>query len=157
MAEAMLMRMPNGALLPNDDESRELVGGMKIGQAVRCKLVKVRNYKFHQKWFTLAQMAYDIWSETVPPAVYRGQAVQPNFERFRKDLTILAGFFTSTFNVRGDVRLEAKSLSFASMGQDEFEVVYSKTIDAVMANILGNARMSEAELRSAVDRVLAYD
>jgi hypothetical protein len=43
--------------------------------------------------------------------------VQKNFDQFRKDLTILAGYYESTINLRGEVRLIAKSLNFSAMGQ----------------------------------------
>ena len=46
--------------------------------------------------------------------------VLKNFDRFRKDLTVLSGFYNATYTFRGDVRLEPKSLSFGSMCEEEF-------------------------------------
>ena len=40
--------------------------------------------------------------------------VLKNFDRFRKDLTVLSGFYNATYTFRGDVRLEPKSLSFGA-------------------------------------------
>lgn len=57
------------------------------------------------------------------------------FERFRKDLTILAGFYEQTVRLNGDVRTEAKSLSFANMKPDEFERCYKAMINAAIKYI----------------------
>ena len=59
------------------------------------------------------------------------------FDRFRKDLTILAGFYHSTTRLNGDTRIEAESLSFATMEQDRFEQVYKALIQAAMKHIFG--------------------
>lgn len=152
-----MLKMPNGALVADDEESAELVRSMKVGQPVRCTLVKVRNYEYHKKFFSLVKFAFDIWSDTMPQMEYRGQPVQPNLARFRKDLTIMAGYFSPVFCANGEVRLEAKSISFASMAQCEFEALFSATINAVLQKILAGTRLTEAQLRAHVDRVMAYD
>lgn len=54
------------------------------------------------------------------------------------------------------MRLEAKSISFANMSEEEFEALYSETINVILAKILGGTRMTEEQLRNHVDNVLAY-
>lgn len=156
MAELIMIRQPGGALAPATDEDAEALRKVKAGTAVRVEVKMIRNYKFLQKWFTLAKYAFDIWSETVPPMEYKGQPVQASFDRFRKDLIILAGHFDAVYNARGEVRVEAKSISFGSMGEDEFETLYSKTIDVILGKILGGTGMTEDQLRNHVDNVLRY-
>ena len=39
------------------------------------------------------------------------------------------------FDLRGNFTIEAKSLAFGSMGQDEFESCYKALIDAAMVEI----------------------
>jgi hypothetical protein len=156
MAELIMIRLHSGGLIPATDEDAEALRKIKAGTAVRVEVRQIRNYKFLQKWFTLAKYAFDIWSETVPPQEYKGHPVRPSFDRFRKDLIILSGRFDATYNARGEVRLEAKSISFASMSEDEFERLYSETISVVLGKILGGTRMTEDQLRNHVDNVLAY-
>jgi len=59
------------------------------------------------------------------------------FDRFRKDLTILAGFYEQTVRLNGEVRTEAKSLSYASMEPDEFERCYNAMINAAIKHVFG--------------------
>lgn len=156
MAELIMIRQPGGALVPATDEDAEALRKIKAGAAVRVEVKQIRNYKFLQKFFCLAKYAFDIWSETIPPMEYKGQPVKPDFDRFRRDLIILTGRFDATYNARGEVRLEAKSISFASMSEDDFERLYSETINVILAKILGGTRMTEDQLRNHVDNVLAY-
>lgn len=151
-----MIRQPGGALIPATDEDAEALRKVKAGAAVRVEVKQIRNYKFLQKWFTLAKYAFDIWSETVEPQEYKGQPVKPSFDRFRKDLIILGGRFDAVYNARGEVRVEAKSISFANMSEDEFKKLYSDTIDVILQKILAGSRMTEDQLRNHVDNVLAY-
>lgn len=156
MAEILMIRQPGGSLIPATDEDAEALRKIKAGEAVRVDVKKVRNYKFLQKFFCLAKYAFDIWSETIPPMEYRGQPVKPDFDRFRKDLIILSGRYDATYNARGEVRLEAKSISFANMSEEDFEKLYSEVINVILSKILGGSGMTEEQLRSHVDTVLAY-
>lgn len=157
MAELLMVRLPTGGFAPATDEDAEAIRRIKVGTMVRCEVKQIRNYKFLQKWFTLAKYAFDIWADTVPPKEYKGTAVQPSFDRFRKDLIILTGNYEATYNARGEVRLEAKSISFANMGEDEFEKLYSQTINVVLSKILSGSGMTEEQLRAHVDNVLRYE
>ena len=151
-----MIRQPGGALHPATDEDAQALQKIKSGSAVRVEVKQIRNYKFHRKWFALAKYAFDIWSETMPQREYKGQMVMPEFDRFRKDLIILCGYFGAVYNVRGEVRVEAKSIGFAGMNEETFEALFSKTIDVILAKILGGTRMTEEQLRNHVDNVLHY-
>lgn len=156
MPELIMIRQPAGTLAPATDEDADALRKIKTGAAVRVEVKQIRNYKFLQKWFTLAKYAFDIWSETVPPQEYKGQPVKPSFDRFRKDLIILGGRFDAVYNARGEVRVEAKSISFANMSEDEFEGLYSDTIDVILNKILNDSSMTEDTLRNHVENVLRY-
>lgn len=156
MAELICIRQPGGGLVPATDEDAEALRKIKPGAAVRVEVKQIRNYKFLQKWFTLAKYAFEMWQERLPTQEYKGVRVQPNFDRFRKDLIILAGHYDPVFNARGELRLDAKSISFANMGEEEFEELYSATIDAVLQKILNGYGLSEAQVRAHVENVLRY-
>ena len=122
----------SNALFPASDNDRDHLSKIKAGQPVRVTLRRVRNYRFHQKWFALLNFAYDYWE---PP---ENHVAEKNFDRFRKDITILAGFYERYVRIDGTTRVEAKSVSFASMTQDEFENLYQATIDALLKYVLKN-------------------
>ena len=146
-----------GGLAPAGEDEAEKLRGLKAGAAVRVKVTRETNAKFRRKWWALAKFAFDLWRELMPEQEYRGQAVQACFERFRKDLTILAGRFHPVWTVKGEMRVEADSLSWASMDDETFEKFYSATIDAVLSKILTNTKLTDADLRAHVERALEFD
>jgi len=156
MAELLMVRLPTGGFAPATDEDAEMIRKIKAGSMVRVEVRQIRNYKFLQKFFTLAKYAFDIWTETIEPQEYRGVQVEPNFDRFRKDLIIMSGRFDAVYNARGEVRVEAKSISFANMSEDEFETLYSDVINVILKKILTSSTMTEDQLRDHVDTVLRY-
>lgn len=155
--EIILTKMANGMLAPATEEEAEKLKKVKAGRGVRVQLTQIRNYEFHKRWFALATYAFQMWSDIKGPMEHKGQQIQPNFDRFRKDLVILAGYYDTVFNVRGELRLEAKSISFGNMGQDEFEKLYSATINAVLGKILSGSGLTEEKLRNYVDQVMSFD
>jgi len=154
--EVLCRRVPGG-LAPESEEEAEKLKKLKAGASVRVMVTQEVNAKFRRKWWALAKFAFDLWSDTMPDREYRGQEVQRSFERFRKDLTILAGHFSPVWAVNGEMRVEAASLKFARMDNETFEKLYSATINAVLSKILTGTKLTEADLRAHVDRVLAFD
>ena len=55
-----MIRTPTG-LAPSGIESAETIGKVKTGTVIRVKFSKVRNIKFHNKFFALVNFAYDHW------------------------------------------------------------------------------------------------
>lgn len=151
MSVVHMTKLPNGTLAPNDDEAQDCLRKLKVGQDVQVRVTRTRNYMFHRKWFALLQFAFDQWT---PHAVQTRHGVTPekSMDRFRKDVTILAGFYEATYRLNGDIRIEAKSISFASMSQEEFEELYSKSIDVLLKLILRD--MTEDELRRSVEELI---
>lgn len=154
--EIILTKLANGALVPANEAEAEKIRKIKTGAGVRVTLTQMRNYDHHKKWFALAQYAFDVWADLQGPVEHKGQQIHPNFDRFRKDLIILAGYYTVVFNVRGEMRLEAKSISFGSMSQDEFDSLYSATIQAILTKIL-HGRIDEEQLNNYVNNVMSFD
>lgn len=155
--EILVTRGPNGALLPLDDEQAEKLMKLKPGAVLRVNVTKMRNGQFFRKWWVLAKYAFDIWADTQPRMEYKGQEVQPEFERFRKDLTILAGHYHPVWNIRGEMRVEADSLRWSEMTEETFEKLYSNTIQAVLTSVQSSAVLTEEKLRNYVNTVLRFD
>ena len=76
-------------------------------------------------------------------------AAQYSMEAFRKWLTIEAGYF-DVYETPAGIRKEAKSISFAQMGQEEFNDFYRACFD-VAWNMMLSAKFEnqEAALRAA--------
>lgn len=153
MTEIVLMKVSN-ILVPHDEAAAAFIQKMKAGELTHADFKRVRNYKFHKKYFALVGFAFDQW-EPRDGLTYQGMPVAKNKERFRKDVAILAGFFESTVNLKGEVRLEAKSISFAQMDEVEFESLYNKTVDVVMQRIL--TRYTRADLDAVIEKLLRFD
>lgn len=147
--DAFFVKMPNGMLMPAAEHDRELLTKIKVGQPVRLTLKRVRNYDFFRKWWALIHYAYDVW-EPDPG----NQVGEKNLDRFRKDITILAGYYEQTIRLDGSTRTEAKSLQFGKMTEDEFEDLYSKTIDVILKYVMHN--YTGDQLRCVVDQVMEF-
>lgn len=155
--EVMLQKLPNGCLAPMGDEYRDMLAKYKVGAIIKCVVTQMRNGKFFRKWWVLVNYAFEIFKDMVEPMMYKGQPVQASFERFRKDLTILCGYYTAVFNAKGEMRIEANSLSWASMDEETFESFYSATIDVILGKTLVSTRFTPEQLREYVDNVMAFD
>lgn len=148
----MLMKGPGGMLMPADPGATEFIEQLKLGIGVRAKITKVRNIGFHRKFFALLQIGFEAWE--TPQGEYAGMKIEKEFERFRKDVTILAGFYTPVYNMKGEVRLEAKSISFGSMEQDEFENVYSAVANVLLRKVL--TKYTREDLDAVVERIMGF-
>lgn len=159
MSEILLICTHAHMLAPADDEARETARKWKIGALLRVDAKQMRNGPFFRKWWALVQLGYDYWAETCTPMEYKGKSVLPNFNRFRKDVTVLAGFYEATWNIKGEMRVEAESLKWSSMSEETFTKLYDATINVLLRMVFNgkNARRwSEAELRGATEEVMRF-
>ena len=147
---------PRGALLPADDEQAELLQKIPQSTLVKAKISRVRNEKFLRKYFALLKYGYDMWQETMPAREWRGQPIRTHFEEFREQVQIIAGFGEPVWNLRGEMQMRSKSISFAYMEEPEFEKLYSHVIDVLLQKVLHNDRLTPQKMRDYVDRVLAF-
>ena len=155
--DIMLVKTPGGALAPVDAEAREMVDKLKLGQGIQASVRRARNVRFHRKGMALFRLAYDVW-EPLTPLEYKGLPVAKDFERFRKDMTILAGFYKAVYNARGEVRLEAESLRFSSMTEERFEQVFNAVLNVVWSRVLKAAGYASVEdVEEVIEELLRFD
>ena len=153
--EANFTKLANGSLVPASEADAELLTKIKIGAIVKLKLTRMRNYKFHRKYFALVSLAFDYWNPTeLPDPRWPDIIPEKNMDRFRKDLIIRAGYYDATYRLNGDIRIEAKSIAFANMTEDEFEKLFSATIDVVLKEVC--TQYTDEMLRGVVDQTLAF-
>lgn len=154
MATTVLLRkIPgSGLLMPDDEESCEVVETIKPGSVVKAEITKPRNLQFHRKFFALVNVAFEAWDS--PELAFKGIPVKKSKDRFRKDLIILAGYGYPVVNLRSEVRYEAQSIKFGSMSQDEFERLYSSVVDVVLSKVL--THYTRSDLDEQVERILGF-
>lgn len=157
MAEILLVKTPHGILVPANDEEAATLSKFKAGATIKCNVSEMRNGAFFRRWWLLAKFAFDVWSETAPRAMYKGEPVQHSFDRFRKDLVILTGRHRAVFNALGEMRLEADSISWAKMDEGAFSRMYSETINVILGKVLNRPDITEDRLRNHIDHLMSFD
>jgi hypothetical protein len=104
----------------------------------------------------MLNFAYEYW--TPPEMEYRGIKAEKNFERFRKEVAVLAGHYIVTVDLKGNVKLEPKSISFAKMDESEFEKLYKSVFDILWKLILQQVpNMTEAVAHNTIQQMLNFD
>lgn len=145
----------------NQDDKRgwrkfwKRITSMEPGECSIVEVVIPRNSKFHRKFFSMLNFAFDSWDPGRKRKTYKGKEVSKNFERFRKDVLIIAGFYEQTFDLRGRMTLEAQSISFANMDDAEFERVYSAVASVILERVLTGYSGRE-ELDRVVDKMMGF-
>lgn len=153
MADMAFFKMPHGVMVPADPESEQRIEKMKVGDIIRGDFKKMRNPKNHRRFFALMKLAYDSWEPTGP--VKNGDPV-PNKspEVMRKQLIILAGYHEHSWNLDGTLRLEAKSMSFGNMEEDEFSEMFSAVVQVIIDKILVNYTHDDVD--RVVDEIIRF-
>ena len=126
-------KRPNG-FEPAGDAHIEEFDKLKNGQIYRLEVKKERDNGFHRKVFSMLRTAFDYWE---PPKNTNNPYLdhlnpEKNFDKFRKELTIRAGFYDAFYNVDGSCSVEPKSISYESMDQTEFEELFNKFMEVIL-------------------------
>jgi len=126
----------------------------KNDQGARLQITKQRNVKFHRKFFSLLNHAFDRWEPK--PVTIVGMTEQPAkmFEAFRESIIIESGFFDLVVDLNGEVSARAHSISFDKMEPDQFETLYSNAVDVILQKVLTN--YTGRELEDVVIEIMGY-
>lgn len=116
----LMSKQLNGQLKPCYDSDAELLKKIKAGDEVECEIKRPRNYKFLKKFMALINLCF------------HNQEQFSNIDDLRAELTIEAGYYVSYYNLQGVETRRPKSISFASMEEDEFEKLYSDVLDVII-------------------------
>lgn len=139
-------------LAPDTPESIEWYNKLKTGTVVSGEFKKIRNAAFHRKFFAPLNLGYEYWK----PGELDTKWGKPekNFEVFRKNVTILAGYCEPVFNIDGSFKMKAESISFGSMKEEDFQKLYNNVLTVLMKKILTD--MSKDEIEDLTERFLSY-
>lgn len=140
-------------LMPAEPISEDWYKKIKVGMAISVEAHTIRNYRFLRKYFALLKIGFDNWTPDKINSKYGIPA--KNFERFRKDVAILCGFYEIVIRLDGTAKPEALSISFAKMEEEEFQKLYSQTIDVFLERIY-DKNMTAEELDETVNKYLGF-
>jgi hypothetical protein len=152
MTEIVLTKIASGALIPADPQAAEFIAKIKLGGAVKAKVTRQRNPAFHRKMFALLNLGFEAWEPQGKE--YKGEPVAKNFEQFRNDVTVLAGYYDTAITLKGETRLTAKSISFGAMDEDEFGKLYNEVVNVLLARVL--TRYTRDDLDEVIERLMAF-
>lgn len=130
-----------------------------LGSIGKLDVKLMRNYQFFKKWWALVKLGFDHFADTCERQEYKGQQILPDFDRFRKDVTILAGFYEPKWNLNGEMRIEAESLAWGTMSEERFTKLYDATIQVLLRKVFNgqrSRRWSEEELRDVTEQVMRF-
>lgn len=102
------------------DSDYEKLKKIKPDKMILCKITQPRNIGFHRKFMALIQM------------VFQNQEHYNSFDKLRRDLIKSAGFIDEHISIWGEVTQVAKSISFSSMDEDEFQELYNRVTDEIV-------------------------
>jgi hypothetical protein len=125
-----MIKSPGGTLTPASDIEAEKLTALKTGELYNVEIKRHRNPQFHRKVFEFMNFCFHHWKSD---REFMNEPAQ--FDVFRKNLTVIAGYYDEFYTISGSVRIEAKSLAYSSMSQEEFEDFYSALIAAAMRTI----------------------
>jgi len=130
----VLTKQFGGVLIPSSEVEAKRMGRFKNGELYEIEIKLTRNPSFHGKVFTFFTFCFNYWRSD---REFMNEEAQ--FDVFRKNMTVLAGYRDEFYKIDGSVRVEAKSISYSKMGQEEFEALYSALINVALAEIFVGA------------------
>jgi hypothetical protein len=151
--EVFFRKIGDGLFQVDGDLDAAKVATVKLDQVIKCVFTRPRNYKFFKKWWKMIEFAYDHW-EPGELQIPRWKHVKPqrDLNAFRKDVTIMAGHYDAFYRIDGSVRIEAKSISFGKMTEEDFENFYSRCVNVILQRILTN--YTREDLDRVVEQLL---
>jgi hypothetical protein len=129
-----------GVLVPATKQDEELLGDVKSGETVRVKVTRPRNPYHHRKMFALLNLVLE-------NSDFR------SIDHLLTDLKVRVGHYEEYITADGAMVFIPKSISFASMGQAEFNVFYNRVLNTVIENYMP---MDADDLERQVERVLQF-
>lgn len=156
MPDILLIKTGAGVLMPATEEACCQVERLKTGEMYSAKVAFKRNGRFLRKWIVLLEYSFGLLKERAPDTEYRGVKVGLDFDRFRYDVTIMAGFCRPVFNAQMQMRLVPESVSFDSMSEERFDALYDATLNVLIKKVLSMDGLTKDKLNEAVNHILQF-
>ena len=150
--QAYLTKTQSG-FVPADPDTEVWYKKRKFGEVVQGEFKTIRNYEFLKKFFALLNVGFDNWEPGHITSEYGWP--EKNFEKFREDVTILAGYFYVVIRLDGSTQVKAKSISFAKMEEEEFSELYNKAINVLLKHVY-DSDMTPKALKNIVNQYMGF-
>lgn len=112
---------------------------LKEGDWISIKTWKSRNIFFHRKFFALLNTTIYFMPEDDKYFRFK------NIDFLRKELMIMIGNVDIHITMDGDQVLIPKSISFENMDEEEFQRIYTLSVDAVLKYFLHQISKAQFE------------
>ena len=130
-------------MVPCDPPTIAAFNRMKNGSILEYDFKKKNHPEFHAKLFMLFITAFNYWEPGEISTEYGSP--EKDFNHFRKEVTKMAGFFYVVYGIDGSFTIEAKSLKFGNMDDDERHQVYQKCLTVITEKIFPQFKDLEVE------------
>lgn len=107
---------------------------LKLNKVYKFKAENPRNYEFLKKFMALIRTGQE-----------NSKNVDMPFKAYRRYATIKAGF-GEVYKTPKGLFVDAKSIAFDKMEEDEFQDVYNKVLDFILLDIGADKKTIENEL-----------
>lgn len=136
--ELLLLNTAQG-LKPMYDEDYDEKKKLQLGKVYRARISVPRNVAHHRKYFSMINCAWDLLTE-------KARTAMGSKEAFRKTVQIAAGHCERVYSIARKEFIEVpKSISFDSMGQDEFEELYRSVRDIIIGQCFKHITIEQFE------------
>lgn len=116
----LTLKRTKDGLLPLDDKAVEVISKLKIGEEILIEYKKNRNVKNHRRLFSLLQ------------SVVHNQNHYKNVDNLLDVIKLKAGYFKTVVDHNGNALYIPESISFATLGEEEFKEFFSGAIDVIL-------------------------
>jgi len=125
------LRKTLAGLVPDDEDSVEVIKKLSIGDVVSCDIKKPRNYRFHKKFFSMFNLAFENQDHFAETKLGKDQ--------FYDWLKLKARHADYCKTPDGNILATPKSISFASMDETTFQEFYEDIKDVIFELIIPDA------------------
>lgn len=133
----LLLNTPTG-LKPLYDADFDEKRKLRIGEAYEAEIKKMRNLRFHRKYFALMTTAWEFQSEAVT-SHFGG-----NMEAFRKCVEVAAGHCDKVYHLASSSWVDTpKSIAFDKMDEAEFSDLYERVKTVIFSVFLKDIEEQE--------------
>lgn len=158
MAIELLMRLdPSGqALVPTDIAQAEMLEELQeLGGEFKVAITQPRNPGFHKKGMAMFRFLFNLWEPRLDAPA--GAPVKKDFDAFRGDLTISAGFYRQVFSLQGNTfELIPESLNWGSMDNVKFAKVYNAVLNKGLEMIGKAGHITPQQADAAINHLLGF-
>lgn len=124
----LVLARRGGALVPVDDDDREIISRLREGEPLRAEIKARRNVRQHRLYWALVRLLQqntDLWGSE---------------EAASDSLKLAAGHVEQVMNpLTGEIQLKPRSIAFEKMEQAHFDRFFNRVLYIVSERILGVA------------------